>query len=172
MDEGQGITGMNDMKDFIRVSIPVERASRSGASSEGVWVKLVKPLPPQRAIAEVDNIPFSLNSLSCGDKILVEYREGRVVFDSIIERGGHSTFQIFVERKSGDASKMLDTIKAIGCDWEKGKHLDGQHYALDVPPDVNIHDIHEILDKGQREGYWVFQEGYMAHPRRGPSPVM
>lgn len=157
---------MDDAKDFIQISLPVERDSWDGASSEGIWAKLVKALPPHRAIVEVRNIPAPTKILSFGDKISVVYSEGRVEFDAMIERGGHSTYRVFAENKSFDASRMLDMIKAMGCDWEMGKHRGGQLDALDVPPEANIHDVYEILDKGQREGHWLFQEGYVAHPRR------
>ena len=156
---------MDDTKGFIQISYPVERDSWDGAVTEDLWVKLVKALPPHRAIVEVRNIPASTKSLSFGDKISVMYREGKVKFDAIVERGGHSTYRIFVEHQSPDASRMLDLIKAMGCDWEAGPHLSGKLYAVDVPPEVNIHDVHEILDKGRREGHWFCQEGYVGHPR-------
>jgi Domain of unknown function (DUF4265) len=165
---------MEDPKDFIKISYPVESDAWDGASSEGIWVKLVKALPPHRAIVEVRNIPSSTRSLSFGDKISVVYNEGRVKFEAIVERGGHSTYLVFIENKSLDASRMLDALKAMGCVWEEGPHRGGKLYAVDVPPEVNVHDVHEILDKGRREGHWFCQEGYVGHPREGDpaSPAM
>jgi hypothetical protein len=160
---------MDDPKDFIKISYPVERDSWDGASSEGIWVKLVKALPPHRAIVEVHNIPSSTRSLSFGDKISVVYHEGRVRFDAIVERGGHSTYHVFVEKKNPDASRMLDTMKAMGCGWEGGPHLGGKSYTVDIPPEVDIDDVHDILDKGQRDGHWFFQQGYVGHLRREDS---
>jgi hypothetical protein len=157
---------MDDSKDFIKISYPVERGSWDGASSEGIWVKLVKALPPHRAIVEVCNIPVSTRNLSFGDKISIVYHEGKVKFDAIVERGGHSTYLIFVDKKSHDASRMLDTIKAMGCDLEAGPHRGGKLYAVDIPPAANIRDVYQILDKGERDGHWFFQEGYIGHPRR------
>jgi hypothetical protein len=155
---------------FIQVSLPLDPDSWHGTSSEGIWARLVKALPPYKAIVEVDNIPFFTRSLSLRDKISIMYDEGRVKFDAVFERGGHSTCQVFVENESFKASRMLDMVKAIGCDREMAEFRGGKLYALDIPPEVDIHEVYEILDKGQREGSWLFQEGYVGHTPRG-APV-
>src|ERR1700761_5294959 len=101
VDEGAKNMSTNIAKDHIKISYPVERDSWDGASSEGVWVKLAKALPPYRAIAEVCSIPASTRTLSFGDKISLEYSEikRQVTFVAIVERGGHSTFHVLVEKK-------------------------------------------------------------------------
>ena len=152
-------------RDAIQVGIRLDRDSWHGADSEGIWTRLVKPLA-DKAIVEVDNIPFFTKGLSLGDKISVVFTHGRVALDAIVERGGHSTYRVFVESQSIEASKMLDTIKAMGCDWERTKFNGGELYALDIPPEVDICKVYEILEKGQREGIWLFEEGYVGHPQR------
>ena len=78
--------------------------------------------------------------------------------------GGHSTYRVFVENENAKASKTLDMIKAMGCDWEKAEINGGELYAIDIPPEVDIYKVYEILERGQREGDWLFEEGYVGHP--------
>ena len=161
-------------KDYMQISYPVERDSWDGTVSEGIWVKPVKVLPPFRAIVEVHNIPFSTRTLSCGDKISVVYKNRKVTFEAIVERGGHSTYHVLVETKNSDVSRMLDTLGAMGCGWEGGDHFSHKIYAVDVPPEVDVDEVYDLLDKGQKEGHWLFQGGYIGHPPRddtGPTVV-
>jgi len=47
---------------------------------------------------------------------------------------------------------MLEEIKAMGCDWERTGFNGGELFALDIPPEVDIYKVYEILEEGQREG--------------------
>ena len=165
---------MSTADGLIKISYPVEAGSWDGASGENIWVQLVELVdmdPPHRTIATVESIPFSTRTLSCGDKILLKYekRENRVVFVSIVERGGHSTCQIYVEKENLDASAMLKRMKVIGCGWEGGQHGSGKIYALDIPPEVDFDETFDFLKNGQDEGHWTFQTGYIGHPEKDQS---
>ena len=156
-----------DTRKGIQVRIQLDPDSWHGTSTEGIWTRLVQPLGDKtnvKAIVEVDNIPFFSKSLSLGDKLCLDFNSGRPMIDAIVERGGHSTYRIFIEKQNIKASSLLDTIKAMGCDWEWTKFNGGKLYALDIPPEVDIDDVYEILEKGLREGSWLFEEGYVGHP--------
>jgi hypothetical protein len=71
----------------IQVGIRLDPDSWHGAGSEGIWTRLVKALA-DKAIVEVDNIPFFTKSLSLGDKISIAFSSGRAMLDAIVERGG------------------------------------------------------------------------------------
>ncbi len=156
-----------DTRKGIQVRIQLDPDSWHGTSTEGIWTRLVQPLGDKtnvKAIVEVDNIPFFSKSLSLGDKLCLDFNSGRPMIDAIVERGGHSTYRIFIEKQNIKASSLLDTIKAMGCDWEWTEFNGGKLYALDIPPEVDIDDVYEILEKGLREGSWLFEEGYVGHP--------
>ncbi len=34
--------------------------------------------------------------------------------------------------------------------------------AVDVPPSANLHEAYDGLMRGERDGVWIFQEGYAA----------
>ena len=80
-----------DNNDAIRVRLKLDHDSWHGTASEGIWTRLVKSLA-DKAIVEVNNIPFFSKALSFRDKIVIAFRNNEVVFDSIVERGGHSEY--------------------------------------------------------------------------------
>jgi uncharacterized protein DUF4265 len=158
-----------DNRKEIRVTVQLPPDSWHGTSSEGIWTRLVVP-PTDRtnvkAVLEVDNIPYFAKDLSLGDKILVDFNHGIPMFDAVVERGGHSTYRIFVENATSKASNTLDTLKAMGCGWEALEISGGKLYALDIPPEVDIYDVYDILERGQREGIWSCEQGHLGHPLR------
>jgi Domain of unknown function (DUF4265) len=162
--------GQMDTRKTIKVILHLDPDSWHGTSTEGIWTRLVQPLGDKtnvKAIVEVDNIPFHSKSVSLGDKLCLDFNSGIPMIDAIVERGGHSTYRIVVEKENSNASSLLDTIKAMGCDWEWAEFNEGKLYALDIPPEVDIDDVYKILEKGLREGSWLFEEGYVGHPAEG-----
>jgi hypothetical protein len=157
-------------KGAMQVRLKLEDDSWHGAGSEGVWTKLIKPLA-DKAIVEVNNIPFFSRALSLGDKIVIAFRNNEVVFDSVVERGGHSTYRIFFKDPSGDERQALLKFNELGCDWESTSFRGGKLFALDIPPHVNIYDIYEMLESGEKNGLWTFEEGFVGHALDGdPAP--
>jgi hypothetical protein len=165
-----------DTRKEIRVTVQLEPGSWHGTSSEGIWTRLVVP-PADRtnvkAIVEVDNIPFFAKNFSLGDKIRADFNHGIPMFDAVVERGGHSTYRVFIENHNIKAFNLLDAIKAMGCVWESIKLNGGELYALDIPPTVGLDEVYYILDQGYREGAWSFDEGYVGHPLKDdPAPTV
>ena len=35
--------------------------------------------------------------------------------------------------------------------------------AVDVPPDTDINVVYTLLDKGEKDGIWSFEEGHCGH---------
>jgi hypothetical protein len=166
-------TNPMDNNDAIRVGLKLEDDSWHGAGSEGVWVKLIEPLA-DKAIVEVNNIPFFSTAVSLGDTIVIAFRNNEVVFESVVERGGHSTYRIFFQNPNGDETKALLRFNELGCYWESTSFRGGKLFALDIPPHVNVYDIYEMLESGEKDGLWLFEEGYVGHSPKGAPvrPVM
>ncbi len=59
---------------------------------------------------------------------------------------------------------MLDTVKAMECGWEWGDRPNGKDYAIDVPPEVDIDAVYDLLNEGLQAGHWDCQAGYIGHP--------
>jgi hypothetical protein len=157
----------------MQVRLKLEDDSWHGAGSEGIWTKLIKSLA-DKAIVEVNNIPFFSTALSLGDRILIAFENNEVVFDSVVERGGHSTYRIFFQNPTGDEARILLGFNELDCSWESTSFRGGKLFALDVPPHVDIYDVYEMLESGEKDGLWLFEEGYVGHLLKGDPvpPVM
>src|SRR5882762_537668 len=69
-------------------------------------------------------------------------------------------------------SKRLNLVSAlIGICWKNADAHTKAHesnlsmgqrvlYSVDVPPSADIYEISEILERGESDGVWIFQEGY------------
>jgi hypothetical protein len=59
-------------------------------------------------------------------------------------------------------------LQDLGCTYENG----GDHYgktlfSVDVPPATDIDAVHRILQDGDKEKIWDFEEGHVGHPLKG-----
>ena len=158
--------------DMIRISLQLDPDGWHGLKSEGIWVKAVKKLAG-KMIVEVDNIPWFTRHLSCYDKITVALINGELVLQEIVERGGHSTYRVYIREMNDEKLQRLAEIKNLGCDWERGEFGGGQLYAIDIPPNVDINELYRLLQNGQIDGSWLFEEGFVGHHLEGdPIPTV
>ena len=163
------ISGIRDQamvdSNLIKVRLAVDPDSWHGATSEGIWTRLIKPLSG-KAIVIVDNIPFFTKSLSFQDKISVVPFKDEIVFEAVVERGGHSTYRVFIQDPDQSSLEGLQGLKKFGCDWELTQFNGGNLYAIDIPPQADIYEAYALLLKGQLDGTWLFEEGYVGHRLR------
>lgn len=84
------------------------------------------------------------------------------VFVEVVSRGGHSTYRIFVEEETDEArfNEHRQPLEALGCTFERG---DEKFLAVDVPKDADIYAAYELLERGEDEGVWAFEEGHCGH---------
>ena len=155
-------------KGEIQVRFTLDPDLWHGTASEGIWTQLVMALA-DKAIVEVDNIPFFSKGVSLGDKIAIVFRDGQVVFDSIVERSGHSTYRVFLNNQQDSTERLVRALKDFGCDWERTDFRGGNLFAVDVPPKTNIYDVYEFLEDGENDELWMFEEGHVGHSLRGDS---
>jgi hypothetical protein len=153
-------------RSLIRIRLKLDPDSWHEIESEGIWVKFVRAVG-DKAIVEVNNIPFFSKSISYFDRLIVTFSNNTATIDGIAERSGHSTYRVFVEYSDDRVSNMLEILKEKGCEWERAGFRGGDLYALDIPPEANIYDVYELLEEGQKEGVWLFEEGYVGHPIEG-----
>src|SRR5215471_12738412 len=81
---------------------------------EGVWAE-----PETDGTWRLDNIPFFAYDVSNRDVVAAHERNGELVFDRVLDRGGHSTLRIIFEDLDTVADVRAD-LKQMGCSTEGG----------------------------------------------------
>jgi hypothetical protein len=84
-------------------------------------------------------------------------------FQSVVSRGGHSTYRIFLQGgrtiKDADFRTCWEPISTLGATFE---NADDHFFALDIPPGKDVAAIYELLDTGEQDGIWAFEEVHYA----------
>lgn len=111
---------------------------------------------------ELDNIPFFAKGVALGDVVKVENApDGALEFESVVRRGGHSTYRILLLKKHPeDPRRTMDELIALGLSVEEDAGL----LAVDVPPEVPLDSIREYLFQGIDSERWEVDEAYRAGP--------
>jgi hypothetical protein len=88
---------------------------------------------------------------------------GRLKFCQVIEHKGHSTYRLMVSQDAVGPrfESKWRPLAAIGCRYEAASP---RFLAVDVPPDTDIYEAYDLIENGQRDGIWLFEEGHVGHP--------
>ena len=126
--------------------------------AETLWAERVN-----HGIYRLRNVPIFAFGYSEGDIVSTVERDGRQVVTGTHTGGGHSTYRIiFPEKTIGEQFKRLwEPLVKLGCTYERAS---GRMIGVDVPPSTNIHAVYAVLERGEQEGYWIFEEGHCGHP--------
>ena len=62
--------------------------------------------------------------------------------------------------KPQNSKKHLDKINELNCFYETAIH--GELFTIDVPVDVDVNIIYDILELGEDDGSWDFEEANYA----------
>jgi hypothetical protein len=85
-------------------------------------------------------------------------------FTGVVERGGHSTYMIIALADKPRLSAYWTPMERIGCSYEGSEtHWEGRPrplWSIDVPPPTDLHEVYELLERGEHDKVWLFQEGY------------
>lgn len=112
------------------------------------------------------NSPFHVYGVSFQDVVAAERVNGRWLFSGVVARGGHSTYRIrLVGTEQEEAfSSRWPALDALGCTYEEGGHPGRRLYAVDIPPAVDVHAAYALLEKGESDGAWAFEEAHYEPP--------
>jgi len=132
----------------------------SPIASESLWAE-----PAGTDLYRLRNIPFYVYGFSENDIVNVQEKEGRLVVKRVVERGGHSTYRIFLAEGTTEEKFSIDWIplKRLGCFYERATR---RLVAVDVPPGVDVYAVYAALEKGEKDKLWEFEEAHYARPLR------
>lgn len=117
----------------------------------------------------IDNIPFYAYGVSCGDKVTAKHVCGRLIFDKIKKRGGHSTYRVKLQpgANHGQFLARWPPFDSVGCGYEGSDLGERRLYAIDVPSEADVERIYSWLEKGEQDGLWDFEEGHYSGDPNG-----
>jgi hypothetical protein len=161
----------NATDDLMKVCFELDSEDWHLCPAENLWAEKVSE-PPPRVILR--NIPFHAEGVSFLDTVFVRMVrvEGGVFFrfDGVAARGGHSTYMILTPMECPEFPRYWGQLHELGCRYESGDlHTSYGHkmlYAVDVPPETDIDAVKALLDQGEADGVWIFQEGNIEHRPR------
>ena len=133
-----------------------------GYESEGIWCE-----PLKDGLYRVRNIPFYAYNISLDDIVSANIKEGdgRLFVDAINKPSGNHVYRCMVKRdESGNSQIHFDKINAMECFYETAIHGNFELFAIDVPRDADVNAVYDILEEGEADGSWDFEEANYAGP--------
>lgn len=128
----------------------------SGLQAEALWAEPVSASPP---LFLIRNVPFCAQDVSLGDIVEAEPRDGKLVFQRVAQRSGHSTYRLVLGSDVREPSfdGLWSALEEAGCRFEQAQ---SNWIALDVPPEADITLVRAILQQGSQQGLWHVEEAH------------
>jgi hypothetical protein len=149
---------------LVQIAFELDPQEWHGCATERLWAE-----PVGKGRYRLMNSPFYAFGVSFEDIVFGEVREEQIgevrgeqiYFTGVSIHGGHSTYRLWLpksERQSAAFSAAWEPLKALGCSYEEGEVL-----SVDIPPSTDIHAVSALLEMGEVEGTWTFEEGHCGH---------
>ncbi len=119
------------------------------ATAETLWAVRVGD-----GLFQIDNIPFFVHGIAVND-IVSATPEEIFRYKEVVRPSGHGTIRLIVSETS-DVQAVRDLFRQLGCSSELSHlpHL----IAVDVPPSVSPQELKKVLDAGQEQDRWGYEE--------------
>jgi len=109
----------------------------------------------------IDNIPFYVRGISNGDLVAaITEEDGRLVFSELIEASSNSTFLLIVSNED-EVSDVRKMFRDLGCPSGLASH---GLISLHIPGSVTMKPVATLIEQGEEDGRWSFEEGVLRHP--------
>jgi hypothetical protein len=143
-----------------KIYFPLDSIEWHGYRSESVWAKNI-----DEGTYIIMNVPFYVKGTGLYDIVNADKGSQSLNFKSTIERSGHSVYRIILNNAINEElfSEYWKQLEKEGCTFEKATD---RFYAIDVPPSSDIYIVYYLLEKGEHDSIWEFEEGYCGHPIR------
>ncbi|MFY2559191.1 DUF4265 domain-containing protein [Corallococcus terminator] len=120
------------------------------ADSEGLWAR-----PLGGGLFQLDNVPFFAKGVACEDVVSATDVDGELLFQKVVRPSGHATLRVIVYEED-DVAAVKALLEKHGCAVERS-HVPGL-ISVDVPPTVSLDTLKPILDEGEAEERWGYEE--------------
>lgn len=147
------------MGDMVKVRFAME-PDDSGwppAESEGLWAQ-----PVGAGRFRLDNTPWFIRGVAADDVVEAEPDDAGVLwFVRVVERRDRVVVRVIPRSDGplrGDQQAVLDAFAALGVTGE-GMSSPVNMVALDIGPDVPHGAVKGLLQSGEADSRWHFEEG-------------
>ncbi|WP_027578817.1 DUF4265 domain-containing protein [Bradyrhizobium sp. Ai1a-2] len=146
---------------LVKVRFRLDSEDWHGHGGEKLWAARL-----DTGLFEIKNSPFFKQGISYCDIVKASPSDDPMQFDfeSVVERGHHSTYMILVDPTESRRGQYWKRLGDGGCTYESGqiKLSIGVRllFSVDVPPAANLDEVVEILRSGHDDGVWIYQTGY------------
>lgn len=160
---------------MLKVRFELDAFDWHGHASETLWAEPVTD--DAQHVLQIRNSPFFATGINHLDIVRARFDESDAVgsFIEVIERSGHSTYMLLMRPDDTRVPSCWKSLQDIGCSYESthiklsiGVRL---LYSVDVSPAADIHEVYEMLEQGEDQGVWQFQEGYAHLPKSAPNVI-
>ncbi len=121
---------------------------------EGLWA-----LPVGEGLFQIDNVPFFARGIAHGDIVSATFEQQELRFQEVVRPSGHSTLRLIIYDEK-DIPSVRALLEELGCSIERS-HIPGL-ISVDVPPTVSLAVLRKILDEGEAQERWGYEEACLA----------
>jgi hypothetical protein len=153
---------------LVKIFFRLDHTDWHGSSAETLWAEPLAGATVGSAF-RLRNTPFYVRGVSFLDTVRAAAASDGpgLEFAGVIDRSGHSTYMLLVPPICADFDKYWARLEALGCAYESATHRislgERMLYAVDVPASSDIYAVYSILEEGERQNIWMFQEGHVGH---------
>src|SRR5262245_30382014 len=122
---------------------------------ESVWAEEVEP-----GLYRLDNIPFFIRGVSCGDLISANLVGDELHFGQIVHASGNSVLRVVVSDETA-VGDLRTELRAMGCETELCD-IPG-FISIEVPAEINIQPVLDFLANGEKKEDWEYEEASIRH---------
>jgi hypothetical protein len=143
--------------ELFQIKIPVNPSTWHPFEEEVLWAS---GLPEGQY--RIENVPFFALSLSYHDIITADNKKGVLKIAEVKSRSGHSTYRCYLRKdvKDADFKEYFEPLGRLGCTYEKTINL---IYSVNIPPSADYWKAYEMLQLGEMDKIWDFEEGHRGH---------
>jgi len=142
--------------DMVKVVVKLEKDEDDypPADYEGLWAR-----PLSDGLFQIDNVPFFAKGIAYGDIVSASAEQKELRFREVVRPSGHHTLRLIIYDE-GEVSSVIALLKNMGCAVERS-HIPGL-VSVDVPPDVSLAVLRPVLDEGEAQERWGYEEACLA----------
>jgi hypothetical protein len=145
----------------VKIIFDTDGNAWHGMTAERLWAT-----PVGISLYRLENSPLDAYGVSYQDVVVArEDADASLRFVSLQDRGGHSTYRVVLKGAAAksDFETYWKPIERLGCTYESSRDPENV-FAIDVPPSTDVYEVYPLLENGERDGVWEFEEGHCGHP--------